>query len=111
MNWTSSRIGDPDGDFEWVAVDTFPDEASALADVGTPEAKVTGREWMFLRPGDEDDENDAYLMEEYGLTHIAEPCDESHEGAREFWAVQRYPFPDDDGRPLAGDLGPLGGAL
>lgn len=88
LEWNSDRVADPEGWWLWLAVDAFPDEASALAeaDLGCTEGpKIMGRERMRLRWADENDENDRYLMDEWDIHMIAEP---HPEGDREFWSIQ-----------------------
>jgi hypothetical protein len=88
--WDSDRIVEPEGWWLWLAVDVFPTEEAARAEAeraSHEEVTVTGRERMRLRWADENDEDDSYLMDEWGISAIAEPYEE---GDREFWSIRMF---------------------
>lgn len=99
--WVGDRISDGEGWWLWLAVASYPDEAAALAEANNCSSEnphITGREMMRLRWADENDEDDAYLMEEWGVTTIAEP---HPDGDREFWSIQMFEdraTPDEEGQ-------------
>ena len=83
-SWVGDSIYDPDGCTKYLAVDAY-DKAGAQIEAG-PEYRLVGREWFKLRALNEHDEDDAYLIGEWGCTAAAEPAEPSEPGAREFWA-------------------------